>query len=279
MYPKHHLYLHVISVQNSFLYFPSYNTDRTSIKTCGLFYVIIPFYLYIFGTLRIIYIIIWIFVSYVNGIPPGFTQFLQGPCRIRRTGRRQHRGFLSCKRQLVLPVQFSRFIPIGIDSLDLRFRQHVSDIRRFHIPDTAVTGAFDVAALDDIPEGNVMCKEHCLFLFYRLRHRFPAQIRHHFPKTVLLMSIIKMVFSGFHRGQCPQDQHLGICIIHRCKGVLNMFIFHILSLLLSVVLQSPPDTPGKVIHILLIFAHFLAGSIGDLRHIHAVAGCRLHDDI
>ena len=29
----------------------------------------------------------------------------------------------------------------------------------------------------------------------------------------------------------------------------------------------------------MLLAHFLAVRIGDLRHIHAVAGCRLHDDI
>ena len=144
-----------------------------------------------------------------------------------------------CKRQLVLPVQFSRLIPIGIDSRDLRFRQHVSDIRRFHIPYTAVAGALDIAALDHIPDGYMMCKEHRLFLFNGLRHRFPTQIRQHLPETVLFMSIIKMVFSRFHRWQGAQDQHLRICIIHRCKGVLNMFIFHRFLLLLSVVLHSP----------------------------------------
>ena len=75
-----------------------------------------------------------------------------------------------------------------------------------------------------IPYGDMVGQQHFLFLLYGLRHRFPAQICHHFPETVLLMAVIKMVLPGFHRGQCSQDQHQRIRIVHRCKRVLNMFI-------------------------------------------------------
>ena len=43
--------------------------------------------------------------------------------------------------------------------------------------------------------------------------------------------------------------------------------------------QSPSDTSGEIIHVIRILTHFLAGSIGDLCHIHAVAGSGLHDNI
>ena len=55
--------------------------------------------------------------------------------------------------------------------------------------------------------------------------------------------------------------------------------FLIFCCFLSVMFQSPSDTSGEIIHVIRILTHFLAGSIGDLCHIHAVAGSGLHDNI
>lgn len=55
------------------------------------------------------------------------------------------------------------------------------------------------------------------FLLDVCGYRFFCNIGKDFPEAVLGMSIIKLLFAGFYRGKCAQNQNFGIFIENRCK--------------------------------------------------------------
>lgn len=112
-----------------------------------------------------------------------------------------------------------------------RFVESDSDLNliqigRRYIFDTAVTGAFDVAALDDIPDGDVVTEQHGSFLLNCLRSFFFTKLRQQFPESILFMSVVEIIFPGFYRRKRPKNQNLGVFIIYWFKGMGDVFIFH-----------------------------------------------------
>ena len=113
-------------------------------------------------------------------------------------------------------------------------------IRRHDIPDTAVAGTFNPAALNHIPDCDMPPQKHLLFLQDCLRHWFFHQCRNHLPESVLRMMVIKLSLSGLHRGKSPQNQNFGFLIKNRRKFMKNLYIFspvHQISLLPQGLLQ------------------------------------------
>lgn len=92
--------------------------------------------------------------------------------------------------------------------------------------DTAVTGAFDVAALDDIPDGDMVTEQHGSFLLNCLRSFFFTKLRQQFPESILFMSVVEIIFPGFYRRKSSKNQNLGVFIIYWFKGMGDVFIFH-----------------------------------------------------
>lgn len=72
-------------------------------------------------------------------------------------------------------------------------------------------------------------KQHIFLLIYRLRHRFIQQIRKQLPKTVLLVSVIEIVFPWCNGRQSAEDQYAAVFIIDRLEGVGYVFVFHIVT--------------------------------------------------
>ena len=101
-----------------------------------------------------------------------------------------------------------------------RFVESDSDLK------SAVTGAFDVAALDDIPDGDVVTEQHGSFLLNCLRSFFFTKFRQQFPESILFMPVVEIIFPGFYRRKSSKNQNLGVFIIYWFKGMGDVFIFH-----------------------------------------------------
>ena len=69
-------------------------------------------------------------------------------------------------------------------------------------------------------------KQHIFFLIYRLRHRFIQEIRKQLPETVLLVSVIEIVFPGFYGWKRSEDEDSAVFVIDRLKGVGYVLVFH-----------------------------------------------------
>ena len=58
----------------------------------------------------------------------------------------------------------------------------------------AVTGAFDVTALNNIPDGDMVAEQHGRFLFNCLRSFLLTKFRQQFPESILFMSVVEIIF-------------------------------------------------------------------------------------
>ena len=127
-------------------------------------------------------------------ISPCCAQFFKGPCRICRACGRQRDCLHACQRKLIFLIKCPCFISVCNDLLYIGCGKNFPYICRFDVFDAVVARTLDITALYHIPYGYVVFKQHIFLLIYRLRHRFIQQIRKQLPKTVLLVSVIEIVF-------------------------------------------------------------------------------------
>ena len=145
---------------------------------------------------------------------------------------------------------------VGIDFFDRTLLKHPGYIGRNHIPDTAVTGTFDIAALDNVPDCNAIFQKKLLFFFHRYRNSFFPYACQHLPETVHGMSIEKLLFPGFHGWETSQNQYTGIPIVNRGKGMCYMTIFHVSKFHISIFSAFP-----RFPFLSFVFLHFVISII------------------
>lgn len=102
--------------------------------------------------------------------------------------------------------------------------QQPGDIGRNYIADTAVRRTDDFTALDDVPDGDVMIQQELFFLLDGCGNRFFCNMGKDFPESVLGMSVVKLLLTGFDRGEGSQNQNLGILTEHRRKFVGEVLV-------------------------------------------------------
>ena len=57
----------------------------------------------------------------------------------------------------------------------------------------------------------------------------PIHVRQKFPETVLLVSVIEIVFPGFYGWERAEDEDSAVFIIDRLEGVGYVFVFHVVT--------------------------------------------------
>ena len=124
----------------------------------------------------------------------------------------------------ILLIQLTRFISIPGYDADPRFFQQPCNVIRYNILDTAVTGTNDAAAFDHVPDCNMIPKQECFLFFDRGGQHISCNRSKHFPETILRMSVIKMLLSGFYRWESAKDQYFRIRIVNRLKCMCKCFV-------------------------------------------------------
>lgn len=127
-------------------------------------------------------------------------------------------------------VELGGFDAVGVDGADWGGGQNLRQVGGDYAADAAVAGTLDVALGNHIPQSNAVPQEQRPLFRNGDRDRFPKQRGQHLPESVLRMAVKEIIFPGFDRGQCPEDQNPGIFIVNRRKGMGYVLVFHGITL-------------------------------------------------
>ena len=167
--------------------------------------------------------ILFAFLFKLTNLWPGFFEPVQGIACIGRAGWRKLMCLDAIYRVNIFTVQLVRLAAIRIDCLDVSSVQYFGQIIWDHIADARIGRALDLTALDHIPHGNMMLKEHCFLFFYRLRHLTSQNPCKHFPEPVLLMSVKKLLLPGLHWRKTPKYQYPWVFVVYRVYCMFHNF--------------------------------------------------------
>ena len=113
--------------------------------------------------------------------------------------------------------------------IDLWSFQNLIQVCRHHIFDRTVTGTNDITLCNYVPDCDMMSQQKRFLFFYGIRHFFAlADPCKQLPEPVLWMSIIKVLFTGFHRWQGSQNEYPGCTVKYRIKFMSHMCILFFL---------------------------------------------------
>lgn len=125
------------------------------------------------------------------------------------------------RRFAVLLIELVRCSSCAKNLRNFRLCDKRCNVIRNNIIDARIARTHNRAAFENIPKSNPMTQKHRALRRNRRRDRFFKHRRHHFPKPILRMTVVKSDFARLRRRNRAKHQHPRIFIEQRTEFMLH----------------------------------------------------------
>ena len=104
--------------------------------------------------------------------------------------------------------------------------EDVFEISGDDIADAAVAGAFDVTAVDRVPQGKMVSEDEFLLLLNCLWDRLAKKPCDERPEAVLRVAVEEILLTGFDGREASQDEDPGVFVVKGTEGMDDSCVVH-----------------------------------------------------